>query len=127
MGALAAAGGLAFSFVFNKARNDKSHNSSKHKADNNRCKIPSYPIEHMTFSFHVSVFVKIKSGFLLIPEFARKMRRQCIAHRRPHHHPGWGNSFVEPYRIDEHCSTQTNANVLIYPILTFLVSFVASL
>jgi hypothetical protein len=36
MGALAAAGGLAFSFVFNKAHNDKSHNSGKHKADNNR-------------------------------------------------------------------------------------------
>jgi hypothetical protein len=36
MGALAAAGGLAFSFVFNKTHNDKSHNSGKHKADNNR-------------------------------------------------------------------------------------------
>lgn len=65
MGALAAAGGLAFSFVFNKAHNDKSHNSGKHKADNNRWKIPSYPIEHMTFSFHVSVFVKNKIGFCL--------------------------------------------------------------
>ena len=29
MGALAAAGGLAFSFVFNKAHNDKNHNSGK--------------------------------------------------------------------------------------------------
>ena len=38
-----------------------------------------------------------------------------------------GNSFVEPHRIAERCSTQTIANVLIYPILTFLVSFVASL
>ena len=50
-----------------------------------------------------------------------------MAHRRPHRHPGWGNSFVEAYRIAERCSTQTNVNVLIYPILTFLVSFVASL
>ncbi len=50
-----------------------------------------------------------------------------MAHRRPHRHPGWGNSFVEPYRIAERCSTQTIANVLIYPILTFLASFVASL
>lgn len=50
-----------------------------------------------------------------------------MAHRRPHRHPGWGNSFVELHRIAERCSTQANVNVLIYPILTFLVSFVASL
>ena len=109
MGTLAAAGGLAFSFVFNKAHNDKSHNSGKHKADNNRCKILSNPIEHMTFSFRVSVFVKIKSGSCLF----RNLPGRCGGN-------AWrtavrivirvgGNSFVEPYRsIAEYCSTQAN-------------------